>query len=256
MSILREQRKERIVEILHEGGSLSVDELGTRLSVSDATVRRDLEELAEVGKIIRIRGGAALPDRSKSEPPVIYRSSVQANEKQQIGRRAAELISDGETVFLGSGSTVLEVARSLTHKKDITIITNSLPIVDLLSAAEGLQVIATGGLLRFSELSFIGHLVERSLSELRADKVIISIQGIHLDHGLTNEYMPETMSDRAILAFAHDTILVADHTKFGKVKSSFVADISSIGTLVTDSAAPRDFLENLAQRGTRVIIAD
>jgi DeoR/GlpR family transcriptional regulator of sugar metabolism len=256
MSILREQRKERIADYLRRNAKASVEELRAQFDVSGATIRRYLEELSQEGKVQRVRGGAALADGSKTEPPIVQRGFAQSEEKQLIARRAAELVEDGQTVFLGSGSTVLEVARRLRGRSDITVITNSLPVINLLSNAEQVRVIATGGLLRNEELSLIGHLLEVCLAELRADNVIIGIQGIDPVHGLTNEYLPETVSDRAILKFARRVIVVADHTKLGRTKPSFVAELSAVDTIVTDPAADPVILAQLRQMGIRVLVAE
>jgi len=256
MSILREQRKEKIADYLRRNTKASVDELRTQFDMSGATVRRYLEELSREGKIQRVRGGAALTDGSKTEPPIVQRGFAQSREKQLIARRAAELVEDGQTVFLGSGSTVLEVARQLRGRSNITVITNSLPVINLLADSDAIRVIATGGLLRNEELSLIGHLLEVCLAELRADNVIIGIQGIDPVHGLTNEYLPETVSDRAILGFARHVIVVADHTKFGRTKPSFVAELSAVKTIVTDPAADPVMLAELRSRGIRVLVAE
>jgi DeoR/GlpR family transcriptional regulator of sugar metabolism len=109
--------------------------------------------------------------------------------------------------------------------------------------------------LRDSELSFIGHLTEQALSEVRVDKVIIGTRAISLEHGLTNDYLPETMTDRAILKAGQEVILVADHSKFGRVATAFLAPLESVHTVVTDAATPPDLLDALRERGLRVIVA-
>ncbi len=102
-------------------------------------------------------------------------------------------------MFLGSGTTVLEVARNLRDRKNLTVITNSLPVLNMLAGIKEITVISLGGMLRESELSFIGHITEQALAEVRADKVIMGTRGVSLEHGLTNDYLQETLTDRAIL---------------------------------------------------------
>ena len=157
--------------------------------------------------------------------------------------------------MVGSGTTVLEVARALRTRPSLTVITNSLPVVNILAGLENLNVICLGGILRDSELSFIGHITERALAEVRADKVFIGTRAISLEHGLTHEFLPETMTDRAILKAGQEIIVVADHTKVGRAAASLLAPIESIHTLVTDKAAPQDFLDIVQERGLRVITA-
>lgn len=256
MHVLKDERQDRIIQYLYQEKKATVPELCTLLKASPATIRRDIEELVTKNFVKRTHGGIVLPDSAKLDPPVFQRRYFQAEEKRKIGRAAAKLIQDEETVFLGSGSTVLEVAENLRGKHNLTVITNSLPISNLLAKESGIHVVMTGGSLRQSELSLIGHLVDTSLAELRADKVVMSIQGIHLQHGLTNNNLAETMTDRTICHFSPKLVLVADHTKFNKTKASFVAEISAMSTLVTDSRAPGDLLKELELLGTEIIIAE
>jgi DeoR/GlpR family transcriptional regulator of sugar metabolism len=255
MLMLKSDRLIKIREYAHSKGSATVLELCRLLGISEATVRRDLDELAARKLVQRIHGGVTVPSLTTVEPPVFQRRSTNAEEKRMIGGLAASLINEGETVFLGSGSTTLEVARSLKRKQDVTVITNSLPIVNSLADSAGVKVIVSGGYLRQAELSMIGHIVEHSLSELRGDKVIMGIQGIHLVHGLTNNYLPETKTDRAIIRFAPVVIVVADYSKFGQTKSSFVAELSAVHTVVTDSKAPKDMVQQIIAKGVRVLVA-
>jgi DeoR/GlpR family transcriptional regulator of sugar metabolism len=185
----------------------------------------------------------------------LQRTHDQAEFKDQIGRAAAEMIGDGETVFLGSGSTVLAVAKYLRGRRSLTVISNSLPVLNLLADAPDITVIALGGLLRQSELSLIGHIAEHSLVELRADKVVMGIRAVHLEHGLTNDYLPETMTDRAVVKLSNKVILVADHTKVGRTAPAFVAPLSAVDTLVTDSGVTPEVVQGLTDAGIQVIVA-
>jgi DeoR/GlpR family transcriptional regulator of sugar metabolism len=116
-------------------------------------------------------------------------------------------------------------------------------------------LIALGGMLRDSELSFIGHLTEQALSEVRADKVIIGIRAISLDQGLTNDHLPETQTDRAILSAGRDTIIAADHTKCGVISTAFLAPLTAMHTLVTDDKTDTEFIQALQAQGIEVLVA-
>jgi len=247
------ERQEQILTRLKQQGRLSVAEIVESFSISEATARRDLETLASEGKLQRVHGGALALHQAPPEPPILQREGWQKDEKQRIGQAAARLIQDGETIFLGSGTTVLEVARNLTSRKNLTVITNSLPVMNMFSGLHGIAVVALGGFLRKSELSFIGHITEQSIRDLRADKVIIGIHAISLEHGLTNDYLEETMTDRAILEMGHKVLLVADHTKFGMVSMSFVAESEKVDTIVTDTQAPSEFIEALRGKSIEII---
>jgi DeoR/GlpR family transcriptional regulator of sugar metabolism len=184
---------------------------------------------------------------------VLLRGADCAEEKRRIGRAAAEQIHDGETIFLGSGTTTLEVARRLADKKNLTVITNALTIATQLANNPAINVVITGGVLRHSELSMIGHIVEHTLKELHADKAIISMRAISLSEGLTNDNVLETMTDRLIIQFAQEVILVADHTKFGKVATGVVAPITAVHTVVTDEQTPMSVIQHLRDTGISVI---
>ena len=248
------ERQRELTRLVGRRGRLSVAQICEQFSISEATARRDLEALSEQGLIQRVHGGAVLVRQAAPEEPVLRRSHEQEDEKKRIGRSTAALINDGETVFLGSGTTVLQVALNLVTR-NITVITNSLPVINLMSEKENITLIALGGMLRDSELSFIGHITERALSELRADKVIIGIRAISLDQGLTNDYLPETLTDRAILNAGRENIIVADHTKFGVISTAFVAPLTAINMLVTDNRTDTDFIETLRSQGIEVIVA-
>ena len=176
MSVTNALRREKIREYLLLNGKAEVKDLGPYLNASDATIRRDLLALLKESGFKRIRGGVSL-DETNSELSVAQRGYLEADKKRRIGKKAAELVRDGEVIFLGTGSTVIEVAKNLAERKNLTVITNSLPIVNILVDNPGIDLVMTGGALRRPELSFIGHIVEKALSELRADKVIIGIQG-------------------------------------------------------------------------------
>lgn len=248
------ERHRELTRLLERAGRLSVTQICAHFGISEATARRDLEALSDQGLIQRVHGGAVLVRQAAPEEPILRRSHDQEQEKERIGRAAAALVQAGETIFLGSGTTVLQVAQHLVAR-NITVITNSLPVINLMSEKENITLIALGGMLRDSELSFIGHITEQALSEVRADKVIIGIHAISLDQGLTNDYLPETLTDRAILNAGRENIIVADHTKCGVVSTAFVAPLTAMHTLVTDSNTEPEFIDSLRTQGVEVIVA-
>jgi len=183
---------------------------------------------------------------------MLQRQDEQADEKKRIGQAAAVLIREDETVFLGSGTTVLEVARALRGRR-LTVITNSLPVVNALAGAAEITLVCLGGMLRESEFSFIGHLTEQVLKEVRADKVFLGAHAISTEQGLTNDYLPETLTDRAILKAGREAILVADHTKFGRVATARLAPLESIQTIVTDAQTSAEFASQAAALGIKFL---
>jgi DeoR/GlpR family transcriptional regulator of sugar metabolism len=249
------ERQSQILQFILRSQRISIAEVCETFSVSEATARRDLETLASEGKIQRVHGGAIALTEPPPEQPILQRKDEQADEKIRIGQAAAALVREGETIFLGSGTTVLEAARNLRERRNLTVITNSLPVVNVLAGVEGITVICLGGMLRDSELSFIGHITDQALAEVRADKVFIGTRAISLEHGLTHEFLPETMTDRTILKSGKEIVVVADHTKFGRAATILLAPLESIHTLVTDQDSSHEFTDAIQARGIRVIFA-
>lgn len=249
------ERQRQILSLLSQQGRLSVAEIVAQFSISEATARRDLEVLASQGKAQRVHGGVIEVEKAPPELPILDRKQEQIEEKIRIGRVAAGLVRDNETVFLGSGTTVLEIARHLRDRKNLTVITNSLPALNILVGTKEITVVSLGGMLRDSELSFIGHITEQSLVEVHADKVFMGTRGISLEHGLTNDYLQETLTDRAILKSGREVIIAADHTKVNRVSTVLLAPLNSIHTFVTDSGVNRKFVQALKRQRIKVALA-
>ncbi len=249
------ERQKQILTLLERQGRLRVAEIVQQFSISEATARRDLESLAAQGKAQRVHGGVISVEKAPPELPILDRKIEQADEKARIGRAAAGLVADRETIFLGSGSTVLEVARNLRKRKSLTVITNSLPVLNTLAGLKEITVISLGGMLRDSELSFIGHITEQALSEVRVDKVFIGTRGLSLEYGLTNDYLQETLTDRAILKIGRQVIIVADYSKINRVATALLAPLDRMNTLVTDGNSDKKFVQELKKQGINVIVA-
>ena len=204
----------------------------------------------------RFHGGAVYRTNNiDGDLPIPNRSKVQALEKKRIGIAAANLVQDGDTIFLASGTTVLEVARNLRNFKNLQVITNSLPVLNLLSDNSDINIVCLGGVLRRSELSFTGHIAETALGEIRVDKVILGIYALNLNDGITHCFVQETMTDRFIINSGRQIIVVADHTKLNRSATAIVAPISRIDTLVTGNEAELEFIQTLTNQGVNVIQA-
>jgi DeoR/GlpR family transcriptional regulator of sugar metabolism len=255
-SLLKAERQQLILEAVKDNRQATVAELSRRFDVSQVTIRRDLRELAAQGALRRAHGGALMAASTPPEPPVVQRLGRAEHCKACIGRAAASLVKDGDSIFIGSGSTTAHVARHLVDRRNLTVVTNALTIATELASAEGVTVVITGGMMRPSELSLVGHIAEQSLREVRVDKVILGIRAISLEAGITNDYLPEVMTDRTIIEMAPELIVVADHTKFGKIASAYVAPVECITTLVTNSDTDPETLTRLKHTGIRVIVAE
>ncbi len=253
--LIKEERFQRILQVIQKDGYVMAGDLARSFGVSEITIRRDLSELDERGFVRRAHGGAIISAPASIEPPIIQRQIQEKECKEAIARTAAAMIIDGESIFLGSGSTVSYVARHLTNLKHLTVVTNALNVSTEFATAPNVTVVVLGGMMRHEELSLIGHIAEQSLREVTLDKVVIGIPAIDLKVGLTNDYLPEVITDRTILNHAREVILVADHTKCGRAASAFVAPLSRVNTFVTDDQTPLEFLEGMRAQGVKVIVA-
>ena len=249
------ERQRQILTLIGRQGRLSVAEIVEQFSISEATARRDLESLASQGKVQRVHGGVMSLETAPPELPILERKTEQVWEKERIGRAAADLVPEGESVFLGSGTTVLEVARNLRDRRRLTVVTNSLPVLNMLAGQKEISVISLGGMLRESELSFIGHITEQALAELRVDKAFMGTRGLSLEHGLTNDYLQETLTDRAILKIGREVIIVADHSKINRVSTALLAPLDAMNIFVTDPNADKKFLQALKKKHIQVVVA-
>ncbi len=252
---LKAERLNRIRRLVESNERVTVGELSEQFDVSEATIRRDLEELDGLGWVQRTHGGAVRVERASREMPILQRMQENGSEKGRIGQAAADLIQEGETIFFGSGTTVMEVARRLRREARLTVITNSLPVVNHLADYPNIELIVIGGMFRPSELSMVGHIAEHALGEFRADRVFMGMHAIDLRQGFTNDYLPETMTDRAILAIAPQVVVVADHLKFGRVSSVLVGPVACAHTIVTGVETGAEYVEALAALGIEVIQA-
>lgn len=255
-ALLKEERQKLILDALQDNNRVTVPELSARFGTSEVTIRRDLADLASKGKLLRAHRGALRLIPAPPEPPVVQRFSLVQTEKEQIGRAAAALLEEGDSIFIGSGSTTAAFARCLVGMRRLTVVTNALNVAVELAAVPGeWTVVVTGGVVRAAELSLLGHLAEQSLTEVRVSKVFLGMQAISLEGGLTSDHMPEVMTARRILDMAPDLIVLADHSKLGTTAAAFIAPLERISILVTDSGADPAFLSQARARGLRVIVA-
>jgi DeoR/GlpR family transcriptional regulator of sugar metabolism len=206
------------------------------------------------GLIYRVHGGAVTIE-SRGELAVIQRKTEQAGYKRRIGEKAAEFVQDGETIFLSSGTTTERMVPFLALKKNLTVITNGINIIEQLACFPQIAVIVPGGWLRHSELSLLGHLTEQALQDLRAAKVFYGVYGLDPEYGLMGSNVQEAQTDRCLIQTANRLFLLADHTKFHRIGQVRLAPIDVISTVVTDTEAPEAGIRALRAKGIEVILA-
>lgn len=251
--ISNQERQERIWDLILQNQRVSIQEICDIFHISEATVRRDLSLLENLGKLRRVHGGGVIAPSSNQELPLQQRQLVQREEKERIAQAAAEMIQDGDSIYLGSGTTVLELAKRLKERQNLLVFTNSLLVVNAMAGFAGVNLIVLGGEHRSSESSFIGHYTEMILKEIHADKVFIGVFAISPEDGVTHQFLPETQTDRAILNCGRERIILADQTKFGRKAPFGLAKIDQFETIITDKGLSTQTLAVLKEKGIKVI---
>jgi DeoR/GlpR family transcriptional regulator of sugar metabolism len=249
-------RKEEITRRLIASGEVTIAALVVDLRVSEMTIRRDLEALENQGQLRRVSGGAISVVSRSYEPPFSTRQLAEQAAKQAIGRAAARLVDDGNTVIIDVGTTALEFARCLKGRRGITVVTASLPVAMELGNESDIRVLVTGGILRAGEFSLIGEGASATFADVNCDVLFLGVGGIQADRGLT-EYNPsDALVKRAALKAARRCIVLADRSKLARVTFFTIAPVASVDVLVTDAAAGQPALEAIRSAGVEVITTE
>ncbi len=244
-------RLKLITDTVRVSGQKTVAELAELTGASDMTIRRDLEVLAGQGMLERYRGGARSVTLRGEEPPFALRAHEDLDVKRRIAAAVAEMITDGEAVLIDSGTTCLEVARALAHRR-LTVMPLSLHAANALTGGPPLKLLLPGGEPRTGELALTGPLTEASLAALRFDTAVIGCCGLNAANGLTAYDLADAAVKRAAIASARRVIAVADAAKFDRTGLAFVAPAAALTTIVTDEAAPADEIGALRAAGVTV----
>jgi DeoR family transcriptional regulator, aga operon transcriptional repressor len=252
-------RRDRMLAVIRERDFVRVGELSERFGISEVTVRSDLDALAGRGEVHRIRGGAiprTLPDK---ERPFEESETTFAEEKVAIGRAAADLVRDGETLLMDVGTTTAAAARALTARtelKNVTVFTNGLKTaLELEPAFPRITVVLLGGTLRPLQHSLVNPLGTVMLERLNAATAFIGCNGVDVRGGVTNINLPEAEIKRAMLLAARRPIVVADGSKLGEVEVAKVCDLGEVSMVVTDRSADPAVVADLRDAGCDVRIA-
>lgn len=249
-------RRESIKQMLDSAGFVNVQELVNRFGVSSETIRRDLEQLEKEGVVRRIHGGAVSARPQTSESAYQTRQQQHTREKQSIARAAAELICDGDTVIIAPGTTALEVACCLKDRKNLTVITNSLPAAMELANCPQINLFCLGGHVRGGDFSTAGITAVENMQIFNPTKLVIGIGGITPEKGLTDYRMDESSLLRTFIDKANCVIGVGDHSKFGVVSVYNVCPADKLSHLVTDSGTPQEMWRPYTEMGVQVHVVD
>ncbi len=251
---LAPQRWDNLRALIRDSGVIRVEDLSRRLKVSAATVRRDLDQLERSGAIRRVHGGAVSVESRLEEPVFEDKTSLAAREKRQIAEAALKFIEAGDTIYLDGGSTVLELARLLRDRTNLTVVTNSLHAAHEL-AGRGPRLIAIGGELRRLSQTLVGPLTRLVLQELHLDKAFMGTIGFSLKEGLTTTDPSEAFTKEVVMGQARRVIVLADSTKAGKVSFANAGRWENVHVLITDRQMDKAFAKELVKKGIKLVRA-
>lgn len=249
------ERRDRILELVRANGTMSLRDIAAKVRASEVTVRRDVRALEAEGLVDRRRGGAALPGRIGHEQSYSGKSGQCAAEKAAIAAFAARLVRPGDAISVGPGSTAEALARELLHHSDLTVVTNSLRVAEVLAGTDGVEVVMTGGTLHGPVHALVGAAAEAALSGLRVNRAFLSGNGVSADRGLSTPNPAVASVDRALGKCAEEIIVLADHTKIGADTMVTTVAPEEIAHLVTDSSADPEVLMTLEETGALVHMA-
>jgi DeoR family transcriptional regulator of aga operon len=254
--LLVEERRRRIRELINAQERVTVDELVSDFGVSAVTIRGDLDALAEVGAVIRSHGGALRPAEAPEERPIEVKEALRHAEKVRIGYAAAQMIKDGETIMLDSGTTTVEIARQVRYLKlrSLTVITNALNIAMELATQPKVRLILIGGILRQMSYSLAGPAAEQALPSLYAERLYLGVDGLDANVGLLTHDVLMARLNALMIEVSREVVVVADSTKFQRRGLSVISGLDAVHKLVTDSGAPPEAVADLRARGVEVLV--
>ncbi|WP_213716824.1 glucitol operon DNA-binding transcriptional repressor SrlR [Cedecea lapagei] len=247
------QRQAAILEHLQKQGKCSVEDLAQHFQTTGTTIRKDLVLLETAGTVIRTYGGVVL-SKDEPDPPIDHKTLINTQQKQQIAEAAVKYIHDGDSIILDAGSTVLQLVPLLQHFNNITVMTNSLHIVNALSELDNEQtILMPGGTFRKKSASFHGQLAENAFEHFSFDRLFMGTDGIDLTAGVTTYNEVYTVS-KAMCNAAREVILMADSSKFGRKSPNIVCGLERVDTIITDGGISHEFLTALREKGVKVIV--
>nr|WP_308404692.1 DeoR family transcriptional regulator [Streptomyces sp. XM4011] len=254
------ERRQMILEMVRANGAVSLRELARVVQTSEVTVRRDVRALEAEGLLDRRHGGAVLPGGFARESGFPQRSLAVTAEKAAIAELAASMVTEGEAIVVGAGTTTQELARRLARVPGLTVVTNSLLVAQALAHANRVEVVMTGGTLRGSSYALVGSGAEQSLQGLRVTRAFLSGAGLTAERGLSTSNMLSASVDRALARAASEVVVLADHSKIGADTMLQTVSTEMITHLVTDQPPPDcsragTELEALADQGVRISVA-
>lgn len=252
--MLPSERHQKILDLLLTKNVATIPELMTEFNISIETVRRDLTILEKQGTIQKVYGGAKIKDSSFSEPTMESRMVNRLLQKEAIGKKCCEFINDGDCIFIDSGSTTYHIAKYLTNKKHLTIITNSIPVVNELMNSD-FEIIIIGGKLRHNERSVVTYDYIFNFSQLNIQKSFICVGGITAEKGISDFNMQEAVTRKIIIEQSKEVFVAADSSKFDRNVTISIAGLDKINYIITDSYLTKNTVNSFKKTATKLILA-
>ncbi|MEX0772502.1 MAG: transcriptional repressor AgaR [Balneolales bacterium] len=249
------ERRNQALKALRAKGQVSVIELSEVLEVSEVTIRKDLEYLEKNNLLIRTHGGAMQNGYLVYDQPIEEKGKLYAGEKSSIGKAAANLLEDGDSIIMDAGTTVLQVARQI-NRRNLTILTNGVNVAMELFRLPDVELIMLGGMVRSTSACVVGPYAEQMVQDHSCRKYFLGVDGFDLERGLSTTNTLEAHLNRVMIDAAQETIVVTDSSKFGRRGLSRICDIDRIDTVVTDSGLQDKMRSILEDRDIRIVIAD
>ncbi|MVB10104.1 putative HTH-type transcriptional regulator YdjF [Caprobacter fermentans] len=244
-------RKQKIKDLILEKKSATVSELAKLFSVTDETIRRDLRSLESEGVLLRSYGGAFVQTGVENLIDYSIRSTVYLKEKGIIAEKCRSLIQNGDVVFLDHSTTTFAIAKAVEDMR-LTLITNSLPIINLLSKKENIRLIGIGGFFSLKELAFYGSKAQKALNEYYVDKSFFSCRTLSIDQGVTDSNDDLAQIRKTILQRSKECYLVADYTKFNQASFITICGYDCLSAIITDRPLSQEWHTSLQKYGCRI----
>lgn len=252
--MLNEERRQKILTIISQDKKIRVRQISRKFQISEVTIRKDLEVLEKRGFLTRVHGGAIMNNRSVPDLALTEKEQINPDLKKRIGKKAADMIEDGNVIILDSGSTTLQIAHQIKFKKNITVITNAVNIAAELAASD-VQIILTGGTVREMSFSLVGPFAEATLTNVTADKLFLGVDGIHFKYGLTTPNVLEARVNQLMISIAAQVVVVADSSKFGRRSLGFISPVNRVHTVITDNLLKPNDTKQLKEMGVNLVLA-
>jgi len=255
--MLLHERQEIILDLLEQTGSVQTVDLVRHFGVSDETIRKDLDALAQRGRLLRIHGGATRLSNIRHDLPLPERTAMHRAEKARIARQAAQLIEPRDTIFLDASSTVLAMTDYINpaHGDPLTLLTNAHHVIVAMSGKANCNLICTGGQYEERSRSYVGPGAEEALRRYLIRMMFVGVDGLHPQHGASELNPGQAILKERIIDRAEKLCVVTHHSKLGKTTPFLFASVSRIDVLVTDDQTPRDMLRRFEDAGVQIILA-